>query len=154
ACETCGRVMAGPQPPSTSVPTSIDAAINEHVRLMMVELNATVERTITGILLRMGYLRSKKSSLILEISTQERKNGIVLKDLFGLPLGRQGGPLHDRFSMLFQIAKRKTCGWLCNCAARRVMPATDIKFVLHTTAITARLARWLARKTRRLSSNY
>jgi len=47
----------------------------------MVELNEAVERTITGILLRMGYLRSKRSFLILEISTQERKNGIVLKDL-------------------------------------------------------------------------
>jgi hypothetical protein len=40
------------------------------------------------------------------------------------------------------------------CAARRGMPSADIKFVRHTTAITARLAHSLARKSPRLWSNY
>jgi len=34
------------------------------------------------------------------------------------------------------------------------MPSADIKFVRHTTAITARLAHSLARKSPRLWSNY
>src|SRR5262249_808675 len=97
SCETCGRVRAGPQPPRTSIPTSTDVAINEHFRLAVVELSEMVERTITGILLRMGYLRSKKSSLILEISTQERKNRVLfLIDCCGLFLGSQGGLHHNR----------------------------------------------------------
>src|SRR5262245_19569959 len=77
SCETCGRVRAGPQPPRTSIPTSTDVAINEHFRLAMVELSESVERTIIGILLRMGYLQSNKHCPILEISNQERKNRVL-----------------------------------------------------------------------------
>src|SRR5262249_21350838 len=82
SCETCRRVRAGPQPPRTSIPTSTDVAINEHFRLAVVEPSETVERTIIGILLCIGYLQSKRCPYTRNFEPRKEESRIILDRFF------------------------------------------------------------------------